>query len=125
MLDQEGIVLSTSYRRYPVQINSETQVRQFISFGHNLTQRHDEKKQGWYDILNTMAALPTQPSYNDDSIVSGPGEPAYQFGDIRNPIGTATLSKRATNVYNVLGNIYAEIKPADKLTFKSLGGIDF
>jgi len=125
MLDQEGIVLNTSYRRYTVQFNSESKVRPWISFGHNLTLSHDEKKQGSYDIRNTMAALPTQPVYNEDGSWSGPGEPAYQFGDIRNPIGTATLSKSATNGYNVLGNIYAEIKPADKLTFKSLGGIDF
>jgi TonB-linked SusC/RagA family outer membrane protein len=125
MLDQEGIVLNTSYRRYTVQFNSESKVRPWISFGHNLTLSHDEKKQGSYDIRNTMAALPTQPVYNEDGSWSGPGEPAYQFGDIRNPIGTATLSKSATNGYNALGNIYAEIKPADKLTFKSLGGIDF
>ena len=125
MLDQEGIVLNTSYRRYTVQFNSVSKVRPWISFGHNLTLSHDEKKQGSYDIRNTMAALPTQPVYNEDGSWSGPGEPAYQFGDIRNPIGTATLSKSATNGYNVLGNIYAEIKPADKLTFKSLGGIDF
>jgi TonB-linked SusC/RagA family outer membrane protein len=125
VLDQEGIVLNTSYRRYTVQFNSESKVRPWISFGHNLTLSHDVKQQGAYDIRSTMAALPTQPVYNDDGSWSGPGEPAYQYGDIRNPIGTATLSKSKTNGYNVLGNLYAEIKLADKFTFKSLGGIDF
>lgn len=125
VLDQEGIVSNTSYRRYTLQFNSESKVRPRISFGHNLTLSHDVKQQGSYDIRSTMAALPTQPVYNDDGSWSGPGEPAYHYGDIRNPIGTATLSKSKTNGYNVLGNLYAEIRPVDKLTFKSLGGIDF
>ena len=125
VLDQDGIVLNTSYRRYTVQFNSESNVRSWIKFGNNVTLSHDIKKQGSYDIRSTMASLPTQPIYNEDGSYSGPGDPAHQYGDIRNPIGTATLSRNRTNGYNVLGNIFAEIKPADKLTFKSLGGIDF
>ena len=71
VLDQEGIVLNTSYRRYTVQFNSESKVRPWISFGHNLTLSHDVKQQGAYDIRATMAALPTQPVYNDDGSWSG------------------------------------------------------
>lgn len=125
VFDQDGVVSNTSYRRYTVQFNSESNVRSWIKFGNNITLSHDIKKQGSYDIRGAMASLPTQPVYSEDGSYSGPGEPAYQYGDIRNPIGTATLSRNRTNGYNVLGNIFAEIKPADKLTFKSLGGIDF
>jgi len=125
VFDQDGIVINTSYRRYTIQFNSESNVRSWIKFGNNITLSHDIKKQGSYDIRGTMASLPTQPIYNEDGSYSGPGEPAHQYGDIRNPIGTATLSRNRTNGYNVLGNIFAEIKPTDKLTFKSLGGIDF
>lgn len=124
VLDQDGIVLNTSYRRYTVQFNSESKVRPWINFGHNFTLSHDVKQQGSYDIRSTMASLPTQPLYEDDGSWSGPGQPAYQYGDLRNPIGTATLSSSRTNGYNVLGNLYGELKPTDKLTFKSLGGID-
>lgn len=124
VLDQDGIVLNTSYRRYTVQFNSESKVRPWINFGHNFTLSHDVKQQGSYDIRSTMASLPTQPLYDADGSWSGPGQPAYQYGDLRNPIGTATLSSSRTNGYNVLGNLYGELKPTDKLTFKSLGGID-
>lgn len=124
VLDQDGIVLNTSYRRYTVQFNSESKVRPWITFGHNLTLSHDVKQQGSYDIRSTMASLPTQPVYNDDGSWSGPGLPAYQYGDLRNPIGTATMSSSRTNGYNVLGNLYGELKPTDKLSIKSLGGID-
>lgn len=125
VFDQDGIVLNTSYRRYTIQFNSESNIRPWMKFGNNVTLSHDIKKEGSFDIRSTMASLPTQPIYNEDGSYSGPGDPAHQYGDIRNPIGTATLSNNRTNGYNVLGNIFAEIKPMDKLTFKSLGGIDF
>lgn len=125
VFDQDGIVLDTSYRRYTLQFNSESKLRSWLKFGNNITLNHDLKKQGSYDIRETMAALPTQPVYNDDGTYSGPGEPAYQYGDIRNPVGRAAVNREETRGYNVLGNIYAEIKLFDKLTFKTLGGIDF
>ncbi|NDV68529.1 TonB-dependent receptor [Dysgonomonas sp. 25] len=125
VFDQEGIVINTSYRRYTIQFNGESRVRPWLKFGNNVTLSHDVKKQGGYDIRSAMGALPTQPIYNDDGTYSGPGDPAYQYGDIKNPVGAAKMSSDKTNGYNVLGNIYAEIKPIDKITFKTLGGVDF
>src|SRR5690554_1973312 len=97
VLDQDGIVLNTSYRRYTVQFNSESNVRSWIKFGNNVTLSHDIKKQGSYDIRSTMASLPTQPIYNEDGSYSGPAAPAHQYCDIRNPIGSASLSRSRTN----------------------------
>lgn len=125
VLDQEGIILDTSYRRYTLQFNSESKVRPWLKFGNNVTLSHDIKKQGSYSVRDAMAALPTQPVFNEDGSFSGPGEPAYQYGDIRNPIGSATLNKEQTKGYNVLANAFAEIKIMNNLTFKTLGGIDF
>jgi TonB-linked SusC/RagA family outer membrane protein len=125
VFDQDGIVTNTSYRRYTMQFNGESKIHSWLKFGNHITLSHDIKKQGSYDIRGTMAALPTQPIYNEDGSYSGPGEPAYQYGDIRNPIGRAKLNKEQTKGYNVLGNVYAEIKPIDKITLKTLGGIDF
>ncbi|WP_255491366.1 SusC/RagA family TonB-linked outer membrane protein [Dysgonomonas sp. ZJ279] len=125
VLDQEGIILNTSYRRYTFQFNSESKVRPWLKFGNNVTLSHDIKKQGSYSVRDAMAALPTQPVFNEDGSFSGPGEPAYQYGDIRNPIGSATLNKEQTKGYNVLANAFAEIKIMNNLTFKTLGGIDF
>ena len=125
VFDQEGIILNTSYRRYTFQFNSESKVRSWLKFGNNVTLSHDVKKQGSYSVRDAMAALPTQPVFNEDGSFSGPGEPAYQYGDIRNPIGSATLNKEQTKGYNVLANAFAEIKIKDNLTFKTLGGIDF
>jgi len=125
VFDQQGIVTNTSYRRYTMQFNSESKLRTWLKFGNNLTLSSDIKKQGSYSIQDAMSALPTQPIYNADGFYSGPDAPADQYGNIRNPIGNATINTQQTNGYNVLGNIFAEIKLFNKLTFKSLGGIDF
>lgn len=125
VFDQEGIVINTSYRRYTLQFNNEAKVRSWLKFGNNLTLSHDVKKNGSYDILNTLSSLPTQPIYNEDGTFSGPGIEAEFYGDTRNPIGTAKLEKKTTKGYNVLGSLYGEAKVFDKIIYKMTGGIDF
>ncbi len=125
ILDQEGIVTNTSYRRYTVQFNGESKVKSWLKFGNNVTLSHDNKKQGSYSIRDAMAAQPTQPVYNEDGTYSGPGNPAYWYGDIKNPLGNAKVNSQTTKGYNLLGNVFAEINLFDRVTFKTLGGIDF
>ncbi|MDR1718472.1 MAG: TonB-dependent receptor [Prevotella sp.] len=125
ILDQEGIVTDTSYKRYTVQFNGESKVKPWLKLGNNVTLSHDTKKQGSYSIRDAMAAQPTQPVYNEDGTYSGPGNPAYWYGDIKNPLGNAKVNSQSTKGYNLLGNIFAEINFFDKVTFKTLGGIDF
>lgn len=125
ILDQEGIVTDTSYKRYTVQFNGESKVKPWLKLGNNVTLSHDAKKQGSYSIRDAMAAQPTQPVYNEDGTYSGPGNPAYWYGDIKNPLGNAKINSQTTKGYNLLGNIFAEINFFDKVTFKTLGGIDF
>lgn len=123
MLNQQGIVLKTGYKRYTIQFNSESKVFDWLKFGNNLTLAHDIKKNGSYDIRNTMAALPVQPVYNADGTYSGPVGQASWYGDIANPIGKATVNKNKVSGYNVLGSIYMEISLLKELKFKSMGGV--
>lgn len=125
VLDQEGIVLNTSYRRYTVQFNGESNVKPWLKFGNNITLSHDDKKEGSYSIRDAMAAQPTQAVYDEDGGYSGPGNPAYWYGDIKNPVGNARVNSQSTKGYNLLGNVFAEVKLFNKITFKTLGGIDF
>lgn len=125
VLDQEGIVINTSYRRYTLQFNNESKVRSWLKFGNNVTLSHDIKKNGSYNVLNTLGSLPTQPIYNEDGSFSGPGAESKFYGDLRNPIGTAKLERNETKGYNVLGNLYGEVNLFDKITYKITGGIDF
>lgn len=125
VFDQKGIVLNTNYKRYTFQLNNEAKVLKWLKFGNNLTFSHDVKNNGSYDILSTMKALPTQAIYNEDGSYSGPGDRAIWYGDIRNPIGTATIEKSETTGYNFLGNLYGEVSILNKVIFKTVGGIDY
>lgn len=124
-LDQEGTVINTAYKRYTLQFNHEARNRSWLKFGNHLTLSHDAKDQGNYNVLNSLASLPTQPVRNEDGSYSGPGAEAKFYGDLRNPIGTANLETNQARGYNVLGNLYGEVSITDKLIFKSTGGIDF
>ena len=123
MLNQDGIVINTGYKRYTIQFNTETKLFDWLKFGNNLTLNTDVKKSGSYDIRNTMAALPGQPIFNTDGTYSGPVGQSSWYGDITNPIGKATLNQNTTRGYNVLGNIYTEIKLLKDLKFKSTAGV--
>jgi TonB-linked SusC/RagA family outer membrane protein len=123
VLDQQGIIINTGFRRYTVQFNSDTKLFDRIKFGNNLTLNHDIKTRGDHSIRNTMAALPTQPIYNSDGTYSGPvGQPSW-VGDITNPIGKATLVEQSTKGYNVIGSAFGEVEILDGLSFKSTVGL--
>ena len=121
--DQKGIIKTTAYKRLTLQFNHDTQLFDWLRFGHKLSFNHDIKSGGAYNIQNTMRALPTQPIYNEDGTWAGPVGLAMYVGDIANPIGKMKENTSTTKGYNVLGNIYAEIKPLDWLIFKTTLGI--
>lgn len=121
--DQQGIIKTTDYKRITLQFNSDTELYKWLKFGHNLSLNHDIKSQGEYNIQNTMKALPTQAIKNEDGSWAGPVGLAMYVGDIANPIGKMMENTSSTKGYNLLGNIYTEIKPWEWLVFKSTFGI--
>ncbi|NEU08532.1 TonB-dependent receptor [Flavihumibacter sp. R14] len=122
-LNQEGIVINNSYKRYTVQFNSDSKPFSWLKFGNNLTLNHDNKASGSINIRNAMAALPGQPIFNADGSWAGPVGQSSWYGDIRNPIGEATINDNTTTGYNILGNINAEIGILPQLKFKTTGGV--
>ena len=70
-----------------------------------------------------MAALPTQPVYNSDGTYSGPVGRSSWYGDIRNPIGTASINENSTKGYNILGSVYGELSFLKNFKFRSTGGV--
>ncbi|HAT92892.1 MAG TPA: SusC/RagA family TonB-linked outer membrane protein, partial [Sphingobacterium sp.] len=125
ILNQDGIVKNTDYKRYNFQFNNEAKQTAWLKLGNTLTLSHDVKHNGSYSVLNTLASLPTQPIFNEDGTYSGPGNEAIFYGDLRNPIGTAMLEQNTTKGYNLLGNIYAEANFLNHFTFKTLLGLDY
>ena len=123
--DQKGVIKTTDYKRITLQFNHDTQLFDWLRFGHKLSLNHDIKKSGEYNIQNTMRALPTQAIKNEDGTWAGPEGLAMFVGDITNPIGKMKTSHSTTKGYNILGNLYAELKPLDWLIFKTTFGLQF
>ena len=123
ILDQNGTIISTGYKRYTVQFNSDTRLFDRLTFGNKLTLNHDVKTSGSYSIKNTMAALPTQPIFNSDGTYSGPTGRSSWVGDIVNPIGQARLIDNSTKGYNIIGSVYGKLEITKYLKFKSDFGI--
>ena len=121
--DQKGVIKTTAYKRITLQFNHDTQLFDWLRFGHKLSLNHDTKSGGEYNIQNTMRALPTQAIRNEDGSWAGPIGLSMYVGDIANPIGKMMENTSTTKGYNLLGNVYAEIKPLDWLIFKTTFGI--
>ncbi len=123
VLEQKGIVITTAYKRYTAQFNSQAKPLSWLTFGNNLTLTADDKPGGSYDIRSAMAANPVQPIFGQDGKYSGITGNSLWYGDITNQIGTANINNNRTQGYNVLGNIYAEVSILPSLKFKTTGGI--
>ncbi|RYE18948.1 MAG: TonB-dependent receptor, partial [Sphingobacteriales bacterium] len=123
VLNQDGIVINNNYKRFTVQFNGDNRVFDWLKFSNNFTLSHDEKSSGSINIRNAMAALPVQPVRNPDGTWSGPQGQSSWYGDIRNPIGEATINDNTTKGYNILGNISGEVTILKELKFKTTGGI--
>lgn len=123
-LDQDGIVINTGFKRYNIQVNSDAQIFDNVKFGNSLSFTHDQKYSGDYNIGSTLRALPTQAIYNEDGTYAGPVGRSDWVGDIRNPIGTATLIDNSTKGYNLIGSVFTEIEIFKGLKFKSTGGLE-
>lgn len=123
VLHQDGIVDQTGFRRYTLQLNTDTRLFDRLSFGNKLTLNHDVNRSGSYNIRNTMYAQPTQPVMDESGKYTGPqGRPEW-VGDIINPIGQARLIENGTTGYNVIGSVFGELEVVKNLTLRSTLGL--
>lgn len=119
MLRQDGVIMHTGYDRYTLQLNSDTRVRDWLSFGNNLTLNHDVNRSGSYNIQAAMGAQPSQPIFDADGKYSGPQGRSEWVGDIVNPIGQASLIHNTTSGYNVIGSVHGDLSFADHLSLRT------
>ncbi|MCI2081575.1 MAG: TonB-dependent receptor [Bacteroidales bacterium] len=124
LYDLSGIVLNTEYKRVNLQSNNDYTVKPWLKVSSNIHFSADNKNSGSYSISDAMFALPTQSVKNDDGSWSGPEGNSYWYGDIRNPVGTATINTNNTKGYNLLANISADFTILPCLKFKSTFGYD-
>ncbi|MDB5110734.1 MAG: TonB-linked outer membrane protein SusC/RagA family [Mucilaginibacter sp.] len=123
LLDQQGVVIDSKYRRYNAQFNSNQRVLSWLKTGNTLTLSHDEKPSGGGTVSGALASNPVLPVYNADGSYSGPVGQSQWYGSQTNPVGLYNLVKNNTNGYNIIGSVYGEATIIPGLTFRTTPGL--
>jgi TonB-linked SusC/RagA family outer membrane protein len=123
VLDQQGVVIGSKYRRYNVQFNSNQKVLSWLKTGNTLALSHDEKPSGGGSVSGALASNPVLPVYNADGSYSGPVGQSQWYGSQTNPVGLYNLVQNNTNGYNVIGSVYGEATIIPGLTFRTTPGL--
>jgi TonB-linked SusC/RagA family outer membrane protein len=129
MLDQEGILINSGYKRYSLRANVSANINEWLSCGINWDGvQRDKTGVGFGSEINysanpiTVALLypPTLPIYNEDGSYSRPSD--LYGARVWNPVASAVepeVEKKHTQ--NII-NLFLEFKLLEGLTFKMTGG---
>ncbi|MBB6130208.1 SusC/RagA family TonB-linked outer membrane protein [Mucilaginibacter lappiensis] len=130
-LNQTGIVLGNSFKRYSGRVNLDTKVDKNLSIGTNLSFANTiNNRIANDDLFSTplqgVALSPITPLIDPRSgLLSGslPGE-ADDYPLYYNPLLSTNNAYYQAKVYRTIGNVYANWEIIKGLTFRSEFGID-
>ena len=127
-LDQEGIVLGSSFDRMTVRLNADAQLKKWIKIGANITGSRTNEHVTLNSNRNGIVSLgllqaPDVAVRNPDGSFAGPpDDPGAVEGSI-NPVALALSRTNKLVKHNILGNLYSEFTLAEGLTFRNeIGG---
>lgn len=123
MMNQQGIIDPTAFKRYNIKINMEQEVKKWLRIGTNtawskvksndVSDNADVAKGGV--VLGALETPPTLTIYNaDGSFTANP----YQSG-WENPVAAMKGSNNESNSTQFLSNMYAEMTFVKNLKLKS------
>ena len=127
---QDGISLNSGFDRYTFKLNLDQQLSTRFRAGtslnlsrtlNNNSSRSESGAGSSGTVLGTLASIPTLPVRNaDGSYAVNPFSRNFD-----NPIGNLLESSNKAVIYQVIGNVYAELDLLKNLTLRSTAGIDF
>ncbi|MEP6582926.1 MAG: TonB-dependent receptor [Ginsengibacter sp.] len=134
-LDQTGIIISNSYKRYSGRINLDHQVKDWLGVGMNMNfSRSRNNRISNDDAFSTpiqiVALQPLTPVIDPRTgLASGAldlntGKPNTNFPLYYNPLLSKDGQFYHTTVNRNLGNVYANASLTKHLTFRSEFGVD-
>ncbi|MCI1186991.1 TonB-dependent receptor [Hymenobacter sp. DH14] len=127
---QDGISLNSGFDRYTFKLNLDQQLSSRFRAGtslnlsrtnNNNSSRSENGAGSSGTVLGTLASLPTMPVRNPNGTYA-----VNPFSlNFDNPIGNLLESSNKAVIYQVIGNVYAELDILKNLTLRSTAGIDF
>ncbi|WP_183566897.1 SusC/RagA family TonB-linked outer membrane protein [Mucilaginibacter sp. SP1R1] len=130
-LNQDGIIIGNSFKRYSGRVNLDTKIDSRLSIGMNMsfmnTINNRVSDDDQFDTpLQAVALSPITPLIDPRSgLLSGslPGE-AEDFPLYYNPLLNINNAYYQTKVYRTIGNVYANWEIIKGLSFRSEFGVD-
>lgn len=130
-LDQQGILIGNSYKRYSGRLNVTTKVNDFIELGANINFSNSinnrlSNDNAFSSPLQAVALSPITPFIDPRSgLISGtlPG-PASNFPLYYNPMISVDNAFYKATVYRTLGKVFANVNLAKGLKFSTDFSID-
>lgn len=134
-LDQTGIMVRNSYKRYNARLNVDQKLNNWFSVGMNMSFARSINKRVSNDNafstpLQIVALSPITPLIDPRTgLTSGAldpatGRPNTNFPVYYNPVLSVENALYNTNVNRTLGNVYGNINFTKNLTFRSELGVD-
>lgn len=134
-IDQKGIIVRNSLKRYSGRLNLEHKVRDWLSFGMNMSfvrsnNNRISNDNAFSTPLQIVALSPITPLIDPRTgQISGAldtltGRPNTNFPVYYNPLLGVDNASYRTTVNRTLGNIFSNIKLTKGLNFRSEFGVD-
>ncbi len=116
---QEGTIIGSTFERYSLRMNVDTEVRSWLNMGASLSLSKTDEQLGLFDrggvISTALKARPDVPARNFDGSYAGvEGEGAFV-----NPLAQALDKKNYLKRGNLLGNLYGDVKIMNGLSFRT------
>ena len=135
-LNQDGIVKNNNYKRYTARLSNDFQVTKALKVGYNVTgtsstsldvagSKNDDPNYPPTIFNDLFSASPVVPVFKADGSYGDPNDYQLGNGSKMNPQATLDFFNQTTKKYRVTGNVFAELKITNHLTFKTSFGGDF
>lgn len=132
---QDGLMPGSSFDKYTFRTNVQHKFNRHLTVGNHLQYAYTEKENSNYlDVNCTLSSVwragwPTLPVKNEDGSYAVPADNSAisgYFNDSNkwNPVANFGEVTSTTSTSRLLGDVYAEIKIIEGLTFKTNFGID-
>ncbi len=132
LLDQNGIIKNTGFKRYQGRINLTKKFGSRINMGvstnisreqHKISSLNFGTNTGWSSSFIFLP--PTMPIYKEDGSYETYNPIWYTGGHINNPVAVLDKVKNERAINNILTNAYLEFELLKDLKLKSTLGINF
>ncbi|HUX55327.1 MAG TPA: TonB-dependent receptor [Bacteroidales bacterium] len=126
-VNQEGIVITSDYQKYTLNLNADTKINNFISVGGMINFLYDHENQPFNRIVEWAVQYPSiYPVYGNNGYLGGPntvdGFENY-YAVLFRPVNGHPLYKINDDIqhqrFTTIGNLFAKFKLYDGLNFRT------